>query len=66
MVTLFPDQQQELVNANPDAFAPVKGKWGLRGATSVRLKNAKKVTLRNALRAAWLRAAPRRLAASFR
>jgi len=63
MVKLFPDQQAELLKSAPDAFIPVKGKWGLRGATSVRLKNAKAVALRKAMRAAWLNAAPKRLAA---
>ena len=61
MVKLFPDQQEELVKSAPDAFIPVKGKWGLRGATSVRLKNAKAAALRKAMRAAWLNAAPKRL-----
>ena len=64
MIKLFPDQQAELVKSDPDAFFPVKGKWGLRGATSVRLKNAKPATMRKALRAAWLRTAPKRLAAN--
>ena len=63
MVKLFPDQQAELVKSGHDTFVPVKGKWGQRGATSVRLKNAKPATLRKALRAAWLQAAPKRLVA---
>ena len=37
MVKLTPDQQQVLVAAEPDMFVPVKGTWGLRGATLVRL-----------------------------
>ena len=42
MVKLFPDQQAEFVRAEPKVFAPVKGGWGRRGATHVRLKAAKK------------------------
>ena len=37
MVKLAPEQQQMLVAAEPAMFVPVKGTWGLRGATSVRL-----------------------------
>ena len=37
MVKLAPEQQQMLVAAEPTMFAPIKGTWGLRGATSVRL-----------------------------
>ena len=36
MVKLAPEQQQMLVAAEPAMFVPVKGTWGLRGATSVR------------------------------
>jgi hypothetical protein len=37
MVVLTPVQQRSCVRAHPDAFVPVKGKWGERGCTSVRL-----------------------------
>jgi hypothetical protein len=63
MVKLMPDQQEEFVKAQPKVFVPAKGYWGRRGATCVRLKGAKKTTLRKALVAAWLNTAPRRLAA---
>ena len=33
MVKLAPEQQQMLVSAEPAMFVPVKGTWGLRGAT---------------------------------
>jgi hypothetical protein len=49
MVKLTPDQQQMVVDAEPDIFVPVKGTWGLRGATSVRLSTADARTLRSAL-----------------
>ena len=37
MVVLTPEQQRERVREYPDAFAPVKGAWGEKGCTSVRL-----------------------------
>jgi hypothetical protein len=65
MVKLFPDQQQEFVRGEPKVFAPVKGAWGLRGATHVRLKAAKKASVRRALAAAWRNTAPKGLAEEF-
>jgi hypothetical protein len=65
MVKLMPDRQEEFVKAEPKVFVPAKGYWGRRGATCVRLKSAKKTTLRKALVAAWLNTAPKRLAAKF-
>ncbi|HUL44119.1 MAG TPA: MmcQ/YjbR family DNA-binding protein [Bacteroidota bacterium] len=54
MVRLTPDQQMGYVARHPDAFVPVKGAWGRRGATGVILKTVKKAALRDALREAWL------------
>lgn len=65
MVKLTPEQQQEFVHDHPKIFAPVKGGWGLRGATHVRLKAATKTVLRPALIAAWSNTAPKRVAAKF-
>jgi hypothetical protein len=62
MVKLTPLQQDTLVRSEPDAFAPVKGGWGLRGATSVRLKAARKASTRSALAVAWRNVAPKDLA----
>jgi hypothetical protein len=62
MVKLFPDQQAELMRTDPDAFAPAAGKWGLKGATLVNLKAAKKEKLREALATAWENAAPKKKA----
>ena len=42
-----------LVAAEPEMFVPVKGTWGLRGATSVRLAAADARTMRSALTMAW-------------
>ena len=53
MVKLAPEQQQMLVAAEPAMFVPVKGTWGLRGATSVRLAEVDARTLRSALTMAW-------------
>jgi hypothetical protein len=61
MVKLFPDQQAEFVAADPTVFAPVKGGWGKLGCTNVILKAATKEKVKLAMRAAWERAAPRRL-----
>lgn len=66
MVKLTPEQQETFVRDEPDVFVPVKGGWGLKGATTVHLKNAKKATLRLALMAAWLNLAPKLLAEEFR
>src|SRR5271168_471181 len=65
MVKLFPDQQKDFVRAEPEVFAPVNGLWGRRGATYVRLKIAKKGSVRRALAAAWRNTAPKGLAEKF-
>jgi hypothetical protein len=65
MVNLTPEQQSMFVKADPKVFEPVKGGWGRRGATSVRLEAAKEATLRSAILTAWLKAAPKRLAEQF-
>ncbi len=65
MVKLTPNQQEMFVQAKPEVFVPVKGGWGRRGATNVRLKAANKATLRRALAAAWRIAAPKRLVEQF-
>lgn len=62
MVKLTPDQREAFVSAEPDVFAPVKGGWGARGATTVRLHPAKVRSVRVALSLAWRNVAPRRLA----
>jgi hypothetical protein len=62
MVKLSPEQQQEFVQDHPLIFVPVKGGWGLKGATSVRLAKADAATLRRAIAAAWCGTAPKALA----
>ena len=66
MVKLKPEQQHEFNVAEPDVFVPVKGGWGRKGATSVRLKAASKMTVRKALEAAWRNTAPQKLAGMAR
>ncbi len=62
MVKLTPEQQRMFVQAEPEAFAPIKGSWGKRGATQVRLRPAKKAVVKHALATAWRNTAPKRLA----
>jgi hypothetical protein len=61
MVKLSPEDQHNFSKEYPDAFVPVKGTWGRRGATNVYLKNADEETLRKAVLAAWRNTAPKRL-----
>jgi hypothetical protein len=53
MVALTPEQQEGFVADHPDVFVPVKGGWGARGATNVRLRAATVPVLRVAMAAAW-------------
>ena len=62
MVKLWPDQQAEFLKSDPKAFKPAQGAWGLRGATYVHLRAAKKPAVRRALIAAWRNTAPKKLA----
>jgi len=62
MVKLTPEQQEALCTAEPAVFVPVKGKWGVRGATTVRLRLARVPSVRLALMAAWRNVAPKELA----
>lgn len=65
MVRLTPIEQEMFVKSHPGVFVPCAGAWGRRGATSIRLKAARKPTVRRALRAAWLLTAPRELASKL-
>ncbi len=49
MVKLTPKQQAEFVQTEPEVFTPVTGKWGLGGATHVRLKGATRDSVKKAL-----------------
>jgi hypothetical protein len=63
MVKLSPEDQHYFSKDHPDAFVPIKGTWGRRGATSVYLKNASTELMQKAIRAAWRNVAPKRLLA---
>jgi hypothetical protein len=65
MVKLSPDEHDVFIQAAPKIFEPVKGAWGARGCTKVRLIAAKKGPVRSALAAAWRNTAPKRLAQQF-
>jgi hypothetical protein len=56
MVSLTPEQQGEIVQEWPAIFTPVKGGWGARGATNVRLASAETATLRDVMKLAWTNA----------
>src|ERR1700733_5862271 len=61
MVKLTPEQQRIYVQAHPNVFAPAQGAWGLGGSTLVRLKDADPEIVREAMRAAWLGRAPKKI-----
>jgi hypothetical protein len=50
---LTPELQAEFVREAPEVFLPVKGGWGLKGATHVRLSEVDEDLLGRALHAAW-------------
>ena len=53
MVALTPADQLAFVAMKPEAFAPVKGKWGAQGATNIVLRHARVPAVRAALAAAY-------------
>jgi hypothetical protein len=53
MVKLTPEQQTLFIDKEPDVFEPIKGGWGLKGATKVNLEPATEPNVLQALRAAW-------------
>ena len=59
MVKLAPEEQEMYRSIDPAAFAPIKGAWGRRGATEVRLPVAAPASVQGALSAAWRRVAPK-------
>lgn len=61
MVKLTPAQQRQFMKDHPGAFEPAAGAWGKRGATLVDLAGVRPAVLRNAITAAWLNTAPKKL-----
>lgn len=62
MVKVTPEQQGLFVRTDPEAFQPIPGAWGRRGATKVLLESADESSVRQALIVAWRHTAPKRLA----
>ena len=65
MVKLTPEQQRMFVPASPNVFVPAPGAWGLRGSTLIRLKAANPDTVQEAMMAAWLGRAPKKITERF-
>jgi hypothetical protein len=61
MVKVSPEDQHNFSKDYPEAFVPVKGAWGRRGATILHLRKAQKEVARKAIEAAWRNVAPKRL-----
>lgn len=55
---LLPEQQAMLCAAEPLAFSPVAGSWGLKGWTAVDIGRLDEATAKSALGMAWRNAAP--------
>jgi hypothetical protein len=53
MVKLTPEEQRELLRANPGTFEPSAGAWGRQGCTNVLLHRADVAAVRGALLLAW-------------
>ena len=64
VLKLSPDDQAALIALHPEAFSPVPGGWGARGATNVRLPEIEREDLMDALETAWRGVAPKRLVAA--
>ena len=61
MVILPPEEQEGLVRAYREVFAPAKGAWGTRGSTAVSLSAVDRTTLKRAIEVAWRKRAPKDL-----
>ena len=58
---LTPDQQKMLCEAKPEMFAPVRGGWGVNGATWIYVPKADAKSAKSALWMAWRNAASKTL-----
>jgi len=65
MVKLSAEEQASFIRAEPDAFHPASGAWGRRGCTIVRLRQADRRTVRQALIAAYRNTAPEQLVQQY-
>ncbi|MBI1353810.1 MAG: MmcQ/YjbR family DNA-binding protein [Acidobacteria bacterium] len=50
---LTPEIQEDFLADAPEVFLPIKGGWGRKGMTHIRLTQADEDTLRGALQTAW-------------
>ncbi len=53
MVKLTPEQQNDFIALDPDAFSPASGAWGRQGCTNVRLDSVEEDQLGEAMTLAW-------------
>jgi hypothetical protein len=60
MVKLTPEQQKEVLRADPEAFRPAAGAWGRSGSTVVLLSTATVTTFAPIIRLAWENVAARK------
>ena len=60
MVKLTPDQQAMQIELAPDVFQPVRGAWGEKGYTNVRLAAADAATLKHVLALAHRNCSPQK------
>jgi hypothetical protein len=58
MVSLMPEQQEDIMALAPEAFKPAVGAWGRSGSTLVRLDAVTEKMLETALAAAWRKREP--------
>ena len=64
ILKLTQEQQEMLVSAEPELFAPVSGVMGRKGWTRMEFDAADEVTAKSVLGMAWRNTAPKRLAAA--
>ena len=64
VLKLTREEQEAMVEAEPDLFSPIPGAWGRRGWTNLDLAGADEEIVRGALLAAWRNVAPPGLVAS--
>lgn len=57
---LTPDEQDMLVEAEPELFSKIPNKWGEKGATKMALPACDDATARSAIAMAWRHAVPPR------
>ena len=63
VLKLSPDQQQLVMATSSGMFEPIRGSWGQKGWTRVRLDSADAETVRHAMGMAWRSVAPKKLVA---